>query len=240
MEREEFFYKLFEKLSKIGIELTEKSMDKFYNYMNLLLEWNEKINLTAIIEPNDIILKHFVDCATINKYLLDRNKILDIGTGAGFPGIPLKILNEDKEFTLVDSLNKRIGFLNEVKKELDLKKLNCLHARVEEIAKNKEFREKFDVVTSRAVAKLNILAEYMLPFVKVGGVCICMKGAEISEELEEAKKAVKLLGGEIEKVEHFCLIDTDMERNIVIIKKVSSTPSQYPRKAGTPAKQPII
>lgn len=240
MEREEFFTKLFEKATKIGIELTENNMEKFYNYMNLLLEWNEKINLTAIIEPNDIILKHFIDSVTINKYLLDKNKIIDIGTGAGFPGIPLKILNEKKEFTLVDSLNKRIGFLNEVKNKLDLKNLNCVHARVEEIAKNKNFREKFDVVTSRAVAKLNILAEYMLPFVEVGGVCICMKGSEIEEELVEAKKAVKILGGEIEKVEHFCLIDSDMERNLVIIKKVCTTPNQYPRKAGTPTKQPIV
>ena len=240
MEREEFFTKLFEKANKIGIELTEKNIDQFYNYMNLLLEWNEKINLTAITEPNDIILKHFIDSVTINKYLSDKNKIIDIGTGAGFPGIPLKILNEDKKFTLVDSLNKRIGFLNEVKKQLDLKYLNCIHGRVEEMARNKQFREKFSVITSRAVARLNILAEYMLPFVEIGGICICMKGSEIEEELEEAKKAIKVLGGEIEKVEHFCLIDTDMERNIVVIRKVSATPNQYPRKAGTPAKQPIV
>lgn len=240
MEREEFFTKLFEKVHKIGIDLTEKNMEQFYNYMNLLLEWNEKINLTAITEPNDIILKHFIDSVTINKYLFDKNKIIDIGTGAGFPGIPLKILNEEKEFTLVDSLNKRISFLNEVKKELDLKYLNCIHGRVEEVARNKEFREKFDVITSRAVARLNILAEYMLPFIEIGGICICMKGSEIEEELEEAKKAIKVLGGEIEKVEHFYLDDTDIERNIVIIRKVSTTPKQYPRKAGTPAKQPIV
>ena len=240
MEREEFFTKLFEKANKIGIELAEKNMEQFYNYMNLLLEWNEKINLTAITEPNDIILKHFIDSVTINKYLSGKNKIIDIGTGAGFPGIPLKILNEEKEFTLVDSLNKRISFLNEVRNKLDLEKINCMHARVEEMARNKQFREKFDVITSRAVARLNVLAEYMLPFIEIGGICICMKGSEIEDELEEAKKAIKVLGGEIEKVEYFCLGDTDMERNIVVIKKVSSTPNQYPRKAGTPAKQPIV
>ncbi len=240
MDNKEFLEELIEKSKKIGVEINEEEANKFYNYMNLLLEWNEKINLTAITAPNEVILKHFVDSITINKYIEDKNTIMDIGTGAGFPGIPLKIINKDKKFTLVDSLNKRINFLNEVSKELKLENIECIHARAEELAVNSNYREKCDIVTSRAVARLATLLEYMLPFVKVGGKCICMKGANIEEELEEAKKAIEVLGGEIEVVERFCLPDTDMERNIVVIKKVKNTPNKYPRKAGMPSKQPII
>lgn len=240
MEKKDFFKELYEKASEIGMNLEENQLEQFYLYMNLLLEWNEKINLTAIIEPNEVILKHFIDSITINKYIYDKKSVIDIGTGAGFPGIPLKILNDNVKFTLVDSLNKRINFLNEVKSKLNLENIECVHARVEEFAKNKEYRENFDAITSRAVARLSVLVEYMLPFVKVGGTCICMKGSDINGELEEAQKAIKILGGEVEKVEHFNLPDTDIERNIVIIKKVKSTPKQYPRKAGTPTKQPIV
>lgn len=238
-------YKLFEeelinKAQKIDIKISEEGASKFYNYMNLLLEWNKKINLTSITVPNEVILKHFIDSITINKYIEDKNTIMDIGTGAGFPGIPLKIINKKKKFTLVDSLNKRINFLNEVSKELNLENIECIHARAEELAVNLNYREKCDIVTSRAVARLAILLEYMLPFVKVGGTCICMKGANIEEELEEAKKAIEVLGGELEVVEKFYLPDTDMERNIIVIKKVKNTPNKYPRKAGMPSKQPII
>ena len=207
--------------------------------MNLILEWNEKINLTAITEPSDIILKHFVDCLTIKKYINKNEKIVDIGTGAGFPGIPLAIMNKENEFTLVDSLNKRINFLNEVKENLDLKNVITIHSRAEEFGQNKIYREKFDIAVSRAVANLTTLSEYMLPLIKLGGKSICMKGSEINEELEHSKKAIKILGGKIEKIENFELADTNNKRNIITISKIEKTPEKYPRKPGTPAREPI-
>lgn len=240
MERKEFSIELIEKAEKIGISLSLEDANHFYEYMNLLLEWNEKINLTAITEPKEVILKHFIDSITINMYLNEIDNAMDIGTGAGFPAIPLKILNSEKKFTLVDSLNKRIKFLENVCKKLNLNNIECLHARAEELARNKEYRQRYDVVTSRAVARLSTLLEYMLPFVKVGGRCICMKGANIKEELDEANKAIEILGGRIEKVDLLLLPDSDMERNIIVIKKVKETPNTYPRKAGMPSKQPII
>jgi len=240
MERESFSKELIEKAKKVNIEIDNKKEEQFYNYMKLLLEWNEKINLTAIIEQNDIILKHFIDSITINKYIEQSNSIIDIGTGAGFPGIPLKIMNQNKKITLVDSLNKRINFLNEVCKEISLENIQCIHARAEELASDLEYRENYETVVSRAVARLNVLIEYMLPFVKKGGLCICMKGPNIDGELEEAKNAIKLLGGKIKSVESFFLPDSDIERNVIIIEKVAETPKKYPRKAGLPSKQPII
>jgi len=240
MKKEDFFRNLYEKAKMIGIEISENNLEKFYEYMNMLLDWNKKINLTAITEPEDIILKHFIDSITINKYILESQKIIDIGTGAGFPGIPLKILNDKEDFTLVDSLNKRILFLDEVKDKLKLENVRCLHARVEDLSQNKEFREKFDIITSRAVARLNILVEYMLPFIKIGGKGICMKGPDIENEINEAEKAIKILGGKIIDIEKIVLPDTNIERNIIIIEKRNETPSQYPRRAGIPVKNPII
>lgn len=240
MNIEEFSKELTKLASKIEIELSLDEIEKLYKFMYLLLEWNEKINLTAITEPKDIILKHFVDSITIKKYIKSENKVLDMGTGAGFPGIPLKIISSDTYFTLVDSLNKRIIFLNEVCDKLKLDKIENIHSRAEELAKNKKYREQYDVVTSRAVARLASLVEYMLPFVKVGGKCICMKGSNVDEELIEAKKAINVLGGEIEKVDKFLLPNSDIERNIVIIKKIKNTSCKYPRKPGTATKQPII
>lgn len=240
MNIEEFSKELTKLASKIEIELSLDEIEKLYKFMYLLLEWNEKINLTAITEPEDIILKHFVDSITIRKYIKSENKVLDMGTGAGFPGIPLKIISSDTYFTLVDSLNKRIIFLNEVCDKLKLDKIENIHSRAEELAKNKKYREQYDVVTSRAVARLASLVEYMLPFVKVGGRCICMKGSNVDEELIEAKKAINVLGGEIEKVDKFLLPNSDIERNIVIIKKIKNTSCKYPRKPGTATKQPII
>lgn len=238
MEFDEFSKELTDKLSKIGIKLTKKQTEQFYNYMNLLLEWNEKINLTAITEPKDIILKHFVDSLTIASKISDGEKVIDVGTGAGFPGIPLSILKEEVEITLLDSLNKRILFLQEVIKNINLTKIEAKHSRVEEFAKNKNIRETYDIATSRAVAPLNVLLEYLLPLVKVGGRCICMKGSNI-EEIENSKKALEILGGEIEKVEKIILPESDMQRNIIIVKKVRKTPAKYPRKAGTPSKEPL-
>ena len=240
MERESFSKELIEKAKKVNIEIDNKKEEQFYNYMKLLLEWNEKINLTAIIEQNDIILKHFIDSITINKYIEQSNSIIDIGTGAGFPGIPLKIMNQNKKITLVDSLNKRINFLNEVCKEISLENIQCIHARAEELASDLEYRENYETVVSRAVARLNVLIEYMLPFVKKGGLCICMKGPNIDGELEKEKNAIKLLGGKIKSVESFFLPDSDIERNVIIIEKVAETPKKYPRKAGLTSKQPII
>ena len=220
-------------------KLSDKQENQFEKYMRLLVEWNEKVNLTAITEHDDIILKHFVDSLTIEKYINNGASVIDVGTGAGFPGIPLKIYNESLDVTLLDSLNKRINFLNEVIKELDLEKIKTIHLRAEDGGKDEMLREKFDVATSRAVANLSTLSEYLLPFVKVGGEAICMKGPNVEDELKDAKKAIKILGGEVEKNEKIVLPNSDIERNIIIIKKVKPTPKSFPRKAGTPSKAPI-
>lgn len=239
MELNEFCKEIEEKSSKIDINLDNEICNKLYNYMNLLLEWNEKINLTAITDEKEIILKHFIDSFTINKFINSGDRMLDIGTGAGFPGLPIKIIRPEVDVFLMDSLNKRINFLNEVIELLQLKNIEAFHSRAEEMAKNNKFREKFDVVTSRAVAKLNILLEYMLPYTKIDGKCLCMKGPNIEEEIKEAEKALKILGGEIEKIEKIILPDSNIERNIIIIRKKSATPLKYPRKAGMPTKEPL-
>ena len=225
---------------KKEMDLTDEQEQKFYEYMKLLKEWNEKINLTTITEEQDILLKHFIDSLTILKYLNDNDNIIDVGTGAGFPGIPVKIVNETLNVTLMDSLNKRILFLNDVIEKLKLEGIKTVHARAEELGRNKEYREKYDVVTSRAVANLSTLLEYMMPFAKVGGTCICMKGPNIEDELENADLAIKELGGKLEKIENFKLPGSDIERNIIIIRKVRNISNKYPRKAGTPAKEPLI
>ena len=238
MEFEIFSEELENAAKQIEIELTKKQIEKFYNYMNLLLEWNEKINLTAIIEPREVILKHFVDSLTIAKYIKENEKLIDVGTGAGFPGIPLSIVKENTDIVLLDSLNKRINFLEEIKQNLKLKNITTIHGRAEEFGKNKKEREIYDIATSRAVAPLNILLEYLLPLVKVEGKAICMKGSNI-EEIENAKNALEILGGKIEKIEEITLPNSDIKRNIIIVKKVKNTPSKYPRKPGTPSKEPI-
>ena len=236
---EEFKNKIIELSNKIGVKINEKEVQKFYDYMNLLLEWNEKINLTAITEMNDVILKHFVDSMTILKYVEDNKKVVDVGTGAGFPGIPIAIMNDNVDITLLDSLNKRLLFLKEVIDKLNLKNVNTVHGRAEDFGQDKSTREKYDIAVSRAVANMSTLSEYLIPTVKTGGICICMKGAEIEQELEDAKKAIKEFGGKIERIEKFVLPNSDMERNIIIIRKEKQTPNRYPRKAGTPAKEPI-
>lgn len=224
---------------KIDIVFNDEQLNKFYNYMNLLLEWNEKINLTAIIEPEEIILKHFIDSLTINKYIEKNKAIADVGTGAGFPGIPLKIYRSDLNVTLVDSLNKRINFLNEVISELELKDINTVHSRIEDFGKDKKYRENFDYVTARAVANLTTLSEYLIPISKVNGKCICMKGNDIKEEIINSKNAINLLGGKIDKINYFELPNSDIARNIIIIDKLKNTPNKYPRKAGLPSKEPL-
>ena len=239
MDIKEFSNLMIDYGKEIDIVFTEEQLEQFYKYMNLLIEWNEKINLTAIIEPKEIILKHFIDSLTIIKYMEPNKTLIDIGTGAGFPGIPVKILRKDLKITLLDSLNKRIKFLNEVIEKLSLKNITTTHARIEEYAKNKEYREKFDIVTSRAVANLTTLTEYMLPMVKVKGKAICMKGADVDEEMLKSKNSIKILGGKIYKVEEFKLPKSEYKRNLIIIEKTNTTPNKYPRKPGIPSKEPL-
>ena len=238
MSKEKLLEDLKEKSEKIGINLKQIDLEKFYDYMNLLLEWNEKINLTAITEPKEIILKHFIDSLSIEKYIKDGNKLIDVGTGAGFPGIPLNIARNDIKITLLDSLNKRVVFLEDVINKLELKNINAIHSRVEEYAKNKNYRESYDIATSRAVAPLNVLLEYLLPLVKINGICICMKGPN-KEEIDLANNALKTLGGKIEQIDEILLPDSDIKRNIIIVRKINKTPEKYPRKVGMPSKEPL-
>lgn len=239
MDFDKFTEELKESAEKINIELDKNQIEKFYKYMELLLEWNKKINLTAITDPKEVILKHFIDSLTINEYIKEEKKVIDVGTGAGFPGIPISIIKSNIEMTLLDSLNKRILFLEEIKCSLELKKIRMVHARVEEFAKNKKERESYDIATSRAVAPLNVLLEYLLPLIKVNGICICMKGSNI-EEIKQTEKALNILGGKIEKIEKIILPNSDIQRNNIIIRKVKETPLKYPRKPGTPTKEPIF
>ena len=239
MNIKEFSNLMIDYGKEIDIVFTEEQLQKFYQYMNLLIEWNKKINLTAIVEPKEIILKHFIDSLTIIKYIEPNKSVIDIGTGAGFPGIPVKIMREDLDITLLDSLNKRIHFLNEVIQKLELKNITAIHARIEEFAKNKQYREAFDVATSRAVANLTTLSEYMLPMVDLKGMAICMKGSEINEEVSKSKNSIKLLGGKIDKIEEFTLPKSDNRRNLILIKKERQTPGKYPRKPGIPSKEPL-
>ena len=231
------FEKIFlENSDKMQIEV--KNIEKFYKYMQLLLEWNEKINLTTIVEPEQIIVKHFLDSLTIKKYIEDEKNIIDVGTGAGFPGMPLAI-EKNNNITLLDSLNKRINFLNDVKEKIGLENVVTVHSRAEDAAKDKKYRECFDYAVSRAVAPMNVLLEYLLPFVKVGGKVICMKGPNVKEEMDNSEKVAKILGGKIEKVEELEIPEIDMKRTVVIVKKIEKTSSKYPRKAGTPSKEPL-
>lgn len=239
MKFEEFKREFEKYLAKMNISLLKEQYGQFYAYMELLIEWNEKMNLTAITDPKEIILKHFVDSLTIAKYVKEDKSIIDMGTGAGFPGIPIKIYRKDVKVVLADSLNKRIKFLDEVIDKLKLENVETIHCRAEELGKNKQYREKFDYATSRAVANLSTLSEYLMPFVKLNGKCIFMKTIEVEEELEKAKKAIKTLGGKVEKVDKFEIPESDLGRSIIIVKKEKITPSKFPRKPGTPAKEPL-
>lgn len=237
MEKEQFFKEMQEKSKELNLSMEQ--IEKFYKYMELLIEWNEKMNLTAIIEPSEIILKHFIDSLTIIKYVKNGDYIVDVGTGAGFPGIPLAIVNQNLKIILVDSLNKRLIFLQEVIKQLELKNVETIHSRAEEFGQNEKYREKFDIATSRAVANLSTLSEYLVPLVKLNGKCICMKASNANEEIDQAKKAIDVLGGTIEKIEEFNLPESDIERTIIVLNKKKRTPNRYPRKSGTPSKEPI-
>ncbi len=239
MKEEEFNEKIRESLKELNIELSEKQLNQFYNYMNILIEWNKVMNLTNITETEEIIQKHFVDSLTILKSIKENDSIIDVGTGAGFPGIPIKIAFPETRITLLDSLNKRIKFLEEVINKLELKNIETIHGRAEEVAHNKKYREKYDIAIARAVAPLNVLSEYLLPFVKIGGYAICMKGVKGKEEAEEGKNAIKILGGKITNSREFNLPNTEMARTIIQIEKIKNTEKKYPRKAGTPTKMPL-
>lgn len=220
----------------------EKCLNRFDTYYQMLIEWNEKINLTAITEERDAALKHFVDSVSPLEYgkIKPSSRVIDVGTGAGFPGLPLKIFDESLRITLMDSLNKRINYLNEVIKELELTDVETVHSRAEELAKNPDFRESFDYCVSRAVANLATLSELCLPFVKPGGYFISMKGPKAEEEIRSAQKAISLMGGKVEEVFNYAIDETDYDHNLVIIKKTGKTPSKYPRNAPKPAKEPIL
>ena len=227
-------------LLELGIELNELQIQQFVDYYEMLIETNKVMNLTAITEFHEVINKHFIDSLSIIKvYPITKEKILDVGTGAGFPGIPLKIAFPEIEVVLLDSLNKRLLFLNEVITKLGLKNIRTIHGRAEDFGKDLNYRETFDLCVSRAVAKLSSLSEYCLPYVKKGGYFIPYKSGKVEEEIITAQNAFHVLGAKLEKVEEFYLPGTDMERSLLLIKKTLNTPKNYPRSAGKPSKEPL-
>lgn len=233
--------RLKRKAEILGISLTEKQMQQLKQYYKMLVEKNKVMNLTAITEWDEVVDKHFIDSISLMKAVnLDGKKsVLDLGTGAGFPGIPLKIVFPELKITLLDSLNKRILFLQDVIETLELQEIKALHGRAEDYAKKPEYREQYDYCVSRAVANLTTLSEYCLPYVKVGGKFISYKSGKVKEELADIKKAMFLLGGKVEDVISFSLPETEIERDFVVIRKEKTTPKKYPRKAGLPGKEPL-
>ena len=230
------------KLNELGICLTDKQKQQFDRFYELLVEWNGFMNLTGITEYEEVNEKHFVDSLSIIKAIdIEKVKtVIDIGTGAGFPGIPLKIAFPHLNIVLLDSLNKRINFLNTIIDELELDDITTIHGRAEDFAKKPEYREKFDLCVSRAVANLSTLSEYCLPYVNLGGMFISYKSGEVDAEIEKSKKAIQILGGKLEKMVKFQLPGTEIGRSFVKIQKINNTAKKYPRKAGLPAKEPIM
>lgn len=231
---------LTEAFEQLQIPWEKDTADKFVGYMDGILEWNEKINLTAIKDRDEFVVKHLVDsilCAGFPEYKNSKS-IIDVGTGAGFPGIPLAIIRPDKDFVLADSLNKRLKVINDLTDRLGIYNVETVHGRAEELARNKNFRENFDLCVSRAVANMAVLAEYCLPFIRMGGHLLAYKGPDVNEELKSAEKAIKTLGGKVLRIETTPL--QGYEHNIVVIEKMKKTPAKYPRRAGTPVKEPIL
>ncbi len=226
---------------KFNIELTDTMLNKFTKYTDLLLEYNSFMNLTAITDPYEVKIKHYLDSLTLlcAEKLKEGDKVIDIGAGAGFPSIPNAIVREDVSFTMLDSLGKRVNFLNTVAESINLTNAYAVHSRAEDGGRDSKMREKYDVAVARAVADLAVLSEYALPFVKVGGYFLAMKGTAPEEEINNAKKAIKTLGGKIEKVMEIKIEPMELKHTIVIIKKIDKTPSAFPRKAGTPSKKPL-
>ena len=231
---------LFEEAKKFNINLNDEQLKKFNVYMDFLLEYNSHTNLTTIIDPNEIMIKHFLDSFVLNKFVeIPKNaKIIDVGTGAGFPGVPMKIFREDINLTLVDSLNKRIKFLNLLMEKTNLK-AEIIHCRAEELSHNNKYREKYDFAVSRAVAPLNVLCEYCLPYVKVDGFFIALKGSNVDEEIQNSQQAIKFLGGKIKKIEAFELPENKGFRNILIIEKIKEISKKYPRSNAKISKFPL-
>ncbi len=238
MNIEEFKKNFLMEIKKYNLQVSDTQIEKFYNYMIGIKDWNNKINLTAITEEKMFIVKHYIDSLTINKYIKSSNTLIDIGTGAGFPGIPLKIMNPDMKITLIDSVNKKLNVIRDLSSKINLENIDIIHTRAEDLAQNKQYREKFDIATTRAVSNLSTIAEYMLPFVDLNGLAICMKGPNFREELEDAQRAIEVLGGKIENIESLNVGD-ELERNIIVIKKVKNTPNKYPRGQSKPLKEPI-
>lgn len=232
---------LTEAATQYGITLSDSQLTSFTRYFELLVEWNEKMNLTAITASQEVAVKHIIDSLSCynENYFPPGCKVIDVGTGAGFPGIPLKIYRPDISLTLLDSLNKRVNFLQHVVQELALDNVVTIHARAEEGARKQELREAYQVALSRAVARLNVLCELCLPFVKTGGNFIALKGAQYEEELQEASRAITLLGGQVAQVTPVALPGIEDKRAVLYIRKKNSTPATYPRKAGTPEKKPL-
>lgn len=228
-------------LEKLNVHLSEKQIEQFLTYYEMLVKKNQFVNLTAITEYEDVMKKHFVDSISLIKAydVKKQTTVIDVGTGAGFPGLALKIAYPELKMTLLDSLNKRIQFLDDVMKELKLTDIKTIHGRAEDFARPDKLREKFDLCVSRAVANLSTLSEYCLPFVKENGCFISYKSEKVTEEIEAAGKAITLLGGKVEKQIEFILPDSDIYRNLLVIRKVASTPAKYPRKAGLPSKEPL-
>lgn len=228
-------------IEDFGIETNEKMLEDFEEYKELLVEWNQKMNLTGIEDEKEVFIKHFLDSvsAVTKGYIQNGMSLIDVGTGAGFPGMPLRICLPELKVTLLDSLNKRINFLQEVANKLSIEDIKFIHGRAEDFGKKEEYREQYDIATARAVAGLPVLMEFCVPFIKVGGYFVCLKGPNANLELEESKKAMEVLGVEyIEKID-IKLPEIDLNHNILIFKKVKNTPSKYPRKAGKVSKNPI-
>lgn len=232
---------LMQSAHEYGLQLTEQQVGHFASYFETLVEWNEKVNLTAITAPQDVAIKHMIDSLSCYDEEIFKKgaAIIDVGTGAGFPGLPLKIFRPDIKLTLFDSLNKRILFLQSVADLLGMNDITFVHSRAEDGGKSKQFREQYDIAVSRAVARLNILCEWCLPFVSLGGFFIALKGSQYSQELDEAKGAIRLLGGEVAKVQKIKLPGIDDVRAVIYIRKIKKTPSAYPRRPGTAEKNPL-
>ena len=225
--------------SQLNVLLDDKKANQFLSYMDMLIETNKSLNLTAITEPQEVITKHFLDSLTASRFIPENASVIDVGCGAGFPGLPIKIARDDVSLTLLDSLAKRLAFIESVLKSADISGAKCVHARAEDGARDKQYREKYDIAVSRAVANMAVLCEYCLPYVKVGGTFLALKGPAAPEELKNAEKAIKTLGGEIAEVAEVTVPFTDLLHKIVIVKKIKTCPKEFPRKAGTPSKKPI-
>lgn len=232
-----------EELANYGFKLSSKQKEQFATYYNKLIEFNKKVNLTRITDKNEVCLKHFFDSITplleFSDLFKGEKSLCDVGAGAGFPSLPIKILCPDLSITIVDSLGKRLKFLDELVSDLSLDKVTLVHSRAEDAGQNKNLREKFDLVTGRAVARMSVLSEYCLPLAKVDGYLVALKGPKAQDELAEAKNAIEVLGGSVKEVKELTLPDTDDERTLIVVKKVKATPKKYPRQAGTPNRKPL-